>query len=70
MCKVIQICLPVCNTSNQVNTIFLHLFMSVLQNRCESWEQVFNRRSHFVHAYIDDEEEMLLSLKLLSSHEE
>lgn len=44
--------LPVCNTPNKINTIFLYFLMSVLQNRCQPWQQVFDWWRHLVHTYL------------------
>lgn len=43
--------LPICNAPNEINTIFLYFLMSVLQNRCKSWQQIFDWWCHLVHTY-------------------
>mmetsp|Transcript_34549 Transcript_34549/g.83586 ORF Transcript_34549/g.83586 Transcript_34549/m.83586 type:complete len:343 (+) Transcript_34549:948-1976(+) len=40
---------PICNSSDEVNTVLLHLLMPVFQDRGQPWKQVLNRRCHLLH---------------------
>lgn len=49
--KAIITHIPVSNPAHQVNTVLLHLLMSVLQDWRQARQQVFDWWSHLMHAY-------------------
>mmetsp|Transcript_2772 Transcript_2772/g.5316 ORF Transcript_2772/g.5316 Transcript_2772/m.5316 type:complete len:229 (+) Transcript_2772:1650-2336(+) len=45
-----KFCTPICNPTHQIYAILLHFFVSIPQNRCQSWKEILNRWCHFPHA--------------------
>lgn len=42
-------CSPVSDPAHQINTVLLHLLVSVLQDGSQTGKQVFDRWGHLVH---------------------
>mmetsp|Transcript_74277 Transcript_74277/g.86204 ORF Transcript_74277/g.86204 Transcript_74277/m.86204 type:complete len:270 (-) Transcript_74277:22-831(-) len=48
LCRDVS-CTSISNSSNQINTVFLHFLMSVLENRRQTRQKILDWRSHLLH---------------------